>query len=192
MSQIEEEPEMTVSETEEISVNADKFYVVSMRKFTILFFATFGLYQVYWAYKNWVNYKTETGEKVWPIARAIFQIFFTHSLFRKVDAELKGTQLPYSWHPAYTAHAYVSLLIVGRILDRLSLKNIGSPYTDLLGILVIPVIWYVLQIAQKAINISSGDSTGEQNDKLTVLNWFWIVVGLLFWPLAFAGVFLPE
>lgn len=33
------------------------FYVVSKRKFTILFLSTIGLYYLYWFYKNWDRYQ---------------------------------------------------------------------------------------------------------------------------------------
>ena len=58
------------------------FYVVSKIKFLVLFFATFSLYGVYWNFKNWSLYKNYHNDDIWPIMRAIFSVFFTHSLFR--------------------------------------------------------------------------------------------------------------
>lgn len=49
------------------------FYVVSTRKFAILFLATLGLYWIYWFYKNWDRYKdkwpyaSEVGSTIWPV-----------------------------------------------------------------------------------------------------------------------------
>lgn len=39
------------------SAEEPKFYIVSHRKFTVLFLATMSMYCVYWFYKNWDRYK---------------------------------------------------------------------------------------------------------------------------------------
>ena len=41
--------------------NAD-FYVVSLRKFYLLYIATLGGYVVYWFYRNWKLQKVATGD----------------------------------------------------------------------------------------------------------------------------------
>ena len=65
-----------------------QFYVVSVKKFTILFFFTIGMYVLYWFYGNWKRYKAYSGKNIWPVPRAIFAIFFTHSLFSEVQGVL--------------------------------------------------------------------------------------------------------
>ncbi|MEJ2693955.1 MAG: hypothetical protein P8166_13140 [Candidatus Thiodiazotropha sp.] len=66
-----------VAELEQDLEQASCFYVVSPRKFTLLYFSTFGLYMFYWFYANWNEYRRATGHKVWPVPRALFNILFT-------------------------------------------------------------------------------------------------------------------
>ena len=39
------------------------FYVVGKIKFLVLFFSTFGLYSLYWFYRNWKLYKEKIMKK---------------------------------------------------------------------------------------------------------------------------------
>ena len=73
------------SEQEQVEVRAvaaspPKFYVVSARKFWLLFLLTGGIYCVAWFYKNWAHFKRATkDDDIWPGPRAVFHIFFVHS-----------------------------------------------------------------------------------------------------------------
>ncbi|AZE51116.1 membrane protein, putative [Pseudomonas chlororaphis] len=73
------------------------FYVVSRTKFLTLFLLTFGFYRLYWAYKNWQQFKQATGQEMWPIARALFAIFCTHALYREADTKIKASGRTFDW-----------------------------------------------------------------------------------------------
>lgn len=55
---------------------AAPFFSVGNPKFLIMYLGTFGVYQIYWMYKQWVTVRARTREEMWPVARAIFPIFF--------------------------------------------------------------------------------------------------------------------
>ena len=175
-----------------------QLYVVSRTKMAILFMATFGLYTVYWFYQNWRNHKDFYGTKIWPVPRSIFFIFFTHSLFGKVDALLREKQPEFEWSPNLLATLFVIVSIISNVLDRLSYREIGSPLTDILSLLILPVALIILLKAQDAINLSQDDRDGESNRRLTLYNYIWIVLGGIFWIfvaiglLAIAGVISIE
>jgi hypothetical protein len=173
------------------------FYVVSPRKFLLLFIATLGLYKLYWFYKQWSLYKQSTHSDLWPIPRALFSIFFTHSLFEKIDTALKGKSIPYTWQPSTLATLYVILVIFENICDRLAFRDVGSPVTDLLSLAVLPFIAWVAYKAQLATNVASGDPEGESNSQLTVANFIWMFIGALLWIIILFGLYhilldLPE
>ena len=172
-----------------VSVGAE-FYVVSPKKYLVLFFITVGLYPVYWFYKNWSLHREKTGNKMWPVMRGIFSIFFTHSLFRLVDSRLKEKQLNHEWDPQSLATIYVLFAVAGNILDRLSYKEIGSPVTDLLSLGILPVIGWTLYKAQNVINIVCEDPSGASNSQFTWANIIWIVLGVIFWALILLGLYL--
>lgn len=168
------------------------FYVVSKRKFLVLFVATLGLYGVYWAYKNWQRYKAVSNEKVIPILRGFFQIFFTHSLFMKVQASLEKRGVDFAWSAKGHATWLVILLIISNLLDRLAMKSIGSPHTDFASFLImIPLLLAYLK-AQEAINRACGDAQGTSNGHFTGANLAWIAFGLILWGLSIYGVLNPT
>ncbi len=185
------------SDVEIVPASNPGYYVVSIRKFALLFFMTLGIYSVYWFYRNWKAYQASTGEKIWPIPRAIFNIFFAHALFAKVDGTLNQHDRSFNWSPRALATGYVVLSIISNILDRLSMKEIGSPATDALSFLVLPAIYFTLATPQKAINIAVGDPEGEANSHLSGANFAWMGFGALLWIVSAIGLLmvlgvLPE
>lgn len=152
---------------------AAPFYVVATRKFTILFFFTFGAYALYWMYKQWACYRDslpEGASRPWPVMRAIFSVFYFHTLFRKVRAHA-APRLD-DWE--YRTHATILALLVitERVLDRLS--GPGYSTVDTLSVLIMAPIWYFYFKAQQLINDSCGDPKGTQNAKLTRANYGWM------------------
>lgn len=173
------------------------YYVVSVRKFTLLFFATLGAYVIYWFYRNWKAYRDFSGEKIWPVARGIFSIFFAHSLFEKVNARLVERNITFPWSPRSFATWYVVVALVSHALDRASVKGVGSPVTDVLDILVLPAMYYTLLVPQRAVNAAEGDPLGEGNARLSGPNIAWMVLGGLIWIAVVVGLVailggLPE
>jgi hypothetical protein len=169
-----------------------EFYVASPRKFVILFAATFGLYQLYWFYKNWSLYKKWSGDSIWPVMRAIFSIFFAHTLFRSVDDKLRRQNMAFVGTANGTATIYVALTILSGLSDRLSSHSIGSPYAEFASFLLLPLIGWMLYRAQVSINMASGDKKGAVNSALTVANYLWIALGVLFWIVVLLGLFVTA
>jgi hypothetical protein len=172
---------------------ASAFYLVSKKKMIVLFIVTLGIYQVFWYYQNWRFYKLATGEKIWPLPRAIFSIFFVHSLFRAVnhlrDRTAAGLM---AWNHSQQATIIVLLLIISQVMDRLSSKSIGSPVTDVLSLLILFPLVACHASAQDKINEACGDPLGASNNRFTVGNYIWIVLGVLMWALIGIGLFVPP
>lgn len=166
------------------------FYVVSPTKFAVLFFATLSAYSVYWFYKNWAEFKRHTGNNIWPIPRGIFAIFFAHSLFSEVQKLLDKKDRKFSWSPDAMATMYVLFAIASRVFDRMAVREIGSPITDVLGLALLPLIYYPLAKAQKAINLSQDDSEGASNSSFTGANFAWIFLGALVWLIVLSGLLI--
>jgi hypothetical protein len=176
----------------------DVFYVVSLTKLTVLFFCTLGTYQIFWAYKNWSNYKDRCryidspDRNIWPIPRAIFSLFFVHSLFHKVEDFAEEKSRPLTWSIDTNATLLVFLLLASAICDRMSRGNVGSPVTDIASVLLLFPLYFCYRHAQIRINAACGDPQGQGNSKFTVANWIWIVCGTIVCLLALAGLILPD
>jgi len=183
---------------DDVVFGAPTFYVVSRKKLAILYLATFGLYGVYWFYKNWSNYKNCSSDKfnvdrsIWPVARGIFSIFFIHSLFREVKTYGRNKAALAAWNNESLATQLVLFTILGNLLDRLSARSIGSPYTDIASLLIMAPLLGLLLGAQQMINVGCGDPDGESNSRLTTANYVWIAIGLVFWGFAIFGFMSPE
>ena len=165
------------------------FYVAAPGKFLLLFFSTLGLYHLYWFYKNWTLYARFSGVRLWPVARAIFSIFFTHSFFGLVDREARHVGVAPVWSASGIATLYVICTLASNLCDRLAWKEIGTPYTDFLSlILLIPIGW-ALHEAQKVVNLACGDPAGKTNRRISGLNYLWIFLGTFLWLLIFVDLY---
>jgi len=168
------------------------FYTVSRTKFLTLFLLTFGSYQLYWAYKNWQQFKQASGKEMWPIARALIAIFFTHALYREANARIKQNGTTYDWRPGELATLYVVIAIISNVLDSLVRKNIGFPTIDLISLALLPLHGWVTWQGQRGLNKAAGDPLGESNARLTPINYVFIVLGVLLWALMVFSFTLPP
>ncbi len=166
------------------------FYAVAPTKFLLLSILTLSLYNIYWFYRNWraVNVRENLG--IWPPMRGLFYIFFTHSLFGRIDAELQSVGASRNWHSGLIATLVVLVAIASAVLDRLTRVSIGEPYTDVLSIGTVPVLAFLLLQAQKAVNLACGDPEGSSNSSLTVANWIWMILGGALWLLILFGLYV--
>jgi hypothetical protein len=169
--------------------NSGALYVVATEKFLVLYLVTLGLYSLYWFYKNWSLYKRTSRDDIWPIPRAFFQIFFVHHLCEIVNGRIVRKGLAHRWSSSAVPTTYVLFLLFGSIFDRLAAKGIGSPVTDVLSLLSLPVTAWALWKIQLAINLASGDPSGESNSELTKWNLVWITLGTALWALVLIGLF---
>lgn len=174
------------------AARGDEFYVVARTKFLLMFFVTMGFYQVYWFYRHWALFRRYHDVSLWPVARTLFPIFFTHSLTGAVDHRLKKSSQAYAWSPGLLATAFVMMQIASSLCDRLAWKEIGSPYTDWVAFALMPPIGYVLWRIQDAANHACGQPDGDSNRRITWANGVWLVLGALLWLLVLAMLVAPE
>lgn len=165
-----------------------EFYVVSTLKFSILFLGTFSLYSVYWFYKNWKMFKDFHNEDIIPVARAIFSIFFVHSLFAHVDRVIVDKDIEHRWFPSLLATLFILLAIGSAVADAFSNNESSGSIADVISIVMMFPTCFILARAQIAINVSQDDERGTTNSKLGFLNYLWCALGGLIWLLAFAGL----
>ena len=166
------------------------FYVVAQRKFLVLMIGTLGLYAIYWFYRNWSQFNRARRLNYWPVLRAIFAIFFTHSLFGEVDRVLQRERRRYDWSPGGLATLYVASSIVTGVVGQL--PRLGGRGTVMVSQLVTWALFaamvYVLHRAQGAINLACDDADGKGNRALTWPNFAWLALGALMWFVTVVGI----
>lgn len=184
-------PEARVADAAPVAPGPE-FYVVSQRKFPILYVATAGVYGDYWFYRHWKAHKHRHATPTWPIARGLFSIFFAHSLAARIMESLRhwGRAVP----PLGTmATLYVASEVALRAISCLTARSIGWPCTDLFSVSMrLPIGSALLQM-QRTAKRACGDESGDGNRTFTPTNDLWIALGLLFWVLILFSITLsPE
>lgn len=185
--------ERSVEQTEQqkrVESSTIEFYAVSQKKFLIMFLGTFGIYAVYWFYKHWSLYKKSANEEMWPVMRGLFSIFFTHSLFSLFEVKYhnKTGENPKSINTLATVFVVISIL--GNIGGRLAGNGYGMPFSYYSSFIALPIACWCLYQAQSLANYSGVDVNGSSNNKLTLLNYFWLVIGSIFWFLMLLGLYV--
>lgn len=179
--------------TPESNTSGLALYVVAPWKFNLLFWSTLGLYELYWNFQNWQNQKDTRQEKVRPVWRALFSVFFFASLLKTINSENEGKAKPLP--VATMATLYILSYLISTISDRAAANMETFGALDLISLALLPVTWAVLFKAQKAINLSQGDEHGQLNNRLTLANGIWILLGAALWGLILLGLasgYFPE
>lgn len=165
---------------EQISLNqsdniSPHFFPVAPRKLIIMSICTFGLYEIYWFYRNWKFLKEKKGLNISPFWRAWFLILFCYSLFKNVKnyADEKGIQTTFS--PGGLAAALIVISITSRLPAPLWLISIFT---------FIPLL-----TVQTSINKLNNDQLEEViNREFSGWNIFGIIVGVIAWALVILGI----
>ncbi|MFP3515886.1 hypothetical protein SB766_06775 [Pseudomonas sp. SIMBA_077] len=157
------------------------FFVVSIKKFLLMYFMTGGLYLIVWFFEHWKQYRKSTGVKVWPAGRTSFGVLMVFSLFWKIHKALCESGLTYRWFPLIRA---ILIIVLGGyyLLTALRPTSPGMPASYyVISPLLMLVMGFLLVGAQRAVNFLEGDPAGERNSKLSVANGIWITLGSVVW-----------
>ena len=164
------------------------FFPVAPGKLAVMYILTFGLYGVYWFYKNWRLQEPYLNKKINPALRSIFYIFFTHSLFRiiKRAAESKGIET--NWHADMWATFFVATTILSNIMDRAPSQLAATAYLNIIGLTLVFVLVMPLYKAQELVNMINDDPGGALNRNFTIYNYIFIALGGIVWVMAAMGM----
>jgi len=165
-----------------------EYFAISPARLALFSILTFGIYEIYWFYKNWQAIKKAENQNISPFWRAIFAIFFCNSLFKKVLESAKSHGYKELYSPGWLATAYIVLLVVGNALSRAESSDAGLNF-----------IWLIVSVAtfipllsvQKAINFNNekikGDTVIKQGFSSGEV--ILIVVGVILFLLVLIGIF---
>jgi hypothetical protein len=153
---------------------------MSGTKLLVMSLCTFGLYHIYWFYRNWKLRNDLRRRGVTAPLRAIFAPIFAYSLFEDVDVEVRRWGVSPGWNAAALAIAYFLLNLVTRLSDPLWLIGLLS-FLPLLPV-------------QRTINEANARSThpAPVNAAYSGLNIAGIVLGGILLLLAIVGTLLPD
>ncbi|HSE42347.1 MAG TPA: DUF4339 domain-containing protein [Acidobacteriota bacterium] len=162
-------------------VNASQTYFpVSKTKLIVMALATFGIYEIYWFYKNWEFIRERTGDDIRSFWRALLSIFYIHKLLRAVKESADSNGVACSWSPNGLAWCYILLSITWRLPD---------PYWMITLFSFVPLVYVqgtINEINAKVVPF------GDKNSNFNFKNIVAIAVGLLWLGLVILGSLLPE
>lgn len=162
------------------TVDTFPFFPVSTGKFVAMSLCTFGIYELYWYYKNWERVRARTGETLSPFWRAFFAPLWSFSLFRRVREYQDDGTSPISWSPGLLGTIYLVLIVSWRLPDPWWLVSLGT---------FVPIL-PVLNTTQ-AINARTTASES-LNESVTGGNVVILVLGGLLLLFGVIGTFLPA
>jgi hypothetical protein len=173
--------------------NTVEFFPVSEGKLITLYILSFGLYGVYWFYKNWKLQQPKMDKKISPVLRAIFSIFFTHSLFNRINNSATHLQKKHQFNANILATFFVGAVIVGNFLDPVSmsvnmLQELPGNAIIIISLVIFLLSAYPLAVAQATVNRINNDMLGYLNHKYSVWNYLLIALGIIFWLMLALGL----
>ncbi len=172
-------------------IKTPEFITVSRRHLMTMYIVTLGLYSVYWFYRHWSILKRTTMPKIWPIPRAIFQIFFAYEFFTIVEKQAEEAAVEKLYDPYKLAWLYVGFLIASNITDRF--EEYIPDHIDVgilfLALVVPPILLWPVQRTINRVNENNGS---EQNENRSHSMWesVAIVIGSIVLLLSIAGLLM--
>jgi len=156
-----------------------EYFSVSNKKLIVLALCTFGLYGLYWHYRNWKEIEDKGGESIFPLLRGLLSVLFCYGLFSRIlsSARLHG------FKPRHSA----GILATAYILIVLALRAPG-PFWFVYLLSFIPLIYVQSAIAA---NNSSLNPSYVANSKFSKMEIFISIAGGAIVALTILASFRP-
>ena len=156
------------------------FFPVGRTKLALMSLATFGLYEVFWFYKNWKSAQRLDSTHVNVPLRVLFLPLTAYSLFQRIERHLEPTQIKISPPPGVLA---LSVFVLA------GLTRLPDPYwlVALLGFL--PLLPIQAAVNEHNRRIAPG---ADSNDGFSAWNIVGLVVGGTLFVASIAGLFIGD
>ena len=173
--------------------NALEYFPVSEGKLITLYILSFGLYGIYWFYMNWKLQQAKMDKKIFPVWRSIFSIFFTHSLFKRINRSAEHLEKKHKFNANVMATLFVAAVVISNLLDRVSvntsiLEALSDNSVIIISLVIFLLSTYPLVVVQATINRINNDILGYLNHKYTIWNYLLIVTGSILWLMVLLGL----
>ena len=182
-----EEETINANETPSLSGESDLestpelyFFTTSTFKLAVMSLCTFGIYELFWFYMNWVLIKERTRQDMRPFWRAFFAPLWAYSCFSHIKNFADDNNMHESLPAAQLAIGYFIVHALWKLPD---------PYwfvTFFSFVLLIPANSAAENVNRSLI------SDFKNNDTFSVWNWVGIILGGLLFLLSLIGTFMPE
>ncbi len=162
------------AETQNLFTGNMQFFPVSRTKFLYMWIVTWGLFPVYWFYRNW-RYEKSTGSnpKMMPSMRGLFFQFWYYPLFKRLSAITKMREIDHGFPGKPAAIGLAIAFLIAAILSGM-IDGAGTPLVVVSALLALPLL--------KMINlINDGDPGAIRHNSRWALRHYLLAV--IFLPL---------
>lgn len=124
------------------------YYPVAIPKFTALWCLTFGIYGIYWFYRNWKYIRKRDQSHIMPLARGIFYVFWYYPLFKDLREDSSRSYgqatLPALWVGSVLGALFLLLNMAG------SVSAYEVLFSVIASLLVLPMVTSINRINDTA------------------------------------------
>ncbi len=174
------EPPKSHIDVDASTIVARYFFTTSILKLVLMSICTFGLYELYWFYHNWVLIKERTGKNIMPFWRAFFAPLWAYSCFKHIKTSARENNIQESLSIGSLAVLYFIIEAFSGLPDPLWLISLFS------FALIIPVNNAALKVNNKLV------TDFKNNEEFSGWNWVALVLGGLFFLLSLISLFLVQ
>jgi hypothetical protein len=176
----DQQPQQQEQPQPQQEVQTPVFFPVSVKKLAIMSFFSFGVYEIWWAFKNWLYVKESLGQSIRPGWRAWFSIIFMYSLFKEIREFGQKHGVNESLQAGWLTTAWILLTFSSRLSDWCLFISLCS---------FLPLLRVQKQINR--INLAMNPDC-QINSKFTRGNWVLLVIGGILLVLDIVGMFIPN
>lgn len=156
------------------------YFTVGAAKFSLMAVATFGIYQLYWFYRNWRIIRDRDKSRISPFWRASFAPFWTFSMGSRFTEEARAQNISLTLPVIALGVIYLVLNVLWRLPD---------PYWLVTFLAFVPLLPF--DFAARRLN-GGGQLAPPTFGRLSGWNVAWLVIGSILWLLAIVGMLIPE
>jgi hypothetical protein len=173
-------PTAPVSDTVTASLSEAPFFATGLLKLAVMSVATFGLYQIYWSYKNWKCASRLSEQDLNAPVRALFFPLTSYWLFRCIEESGRKFGADVSINAGFLAVALFLLSAIGRLPDPYWIVGLFS-FVPFLGV----------QSAVNEINRRAAPDA-DPNRRFQWWNVLALIVGGILMAGVIAAVFMKD
>lgn len=152
-------------------------YLINAKKFSALSFFSFGIYPVWWMFKEWRFFMQKDERNIRPALRASIAILFLYPLFRDIEIYARSKQYHHKLRNKFLFFGFILFSLIG---------SFPSPY------LFLSVFSFLFLIPSfKALNYGkreSDDFVIIEQTKFSRGHIVVIILGSIFWLLILIGI----
>jgi hypothetical protein len=170
------------------------FNVMSIKKFWILNFLSFGMLPIAWFYINWKKQREIRGDMISPFWRTVFRIFLFVDFAKRIKEQSKDEGINLQWNAKFYAILLFFITVIANLFSQYyptdTLRDIGISVVGSFLFFIIKGLF--LSDWQRKINISADDVKGINNNKITFTNFLWVLASWAFMVVTFIIVYYFE